>query len=222
MLMSTTKDCYYVVDLLAPYQRGGKIGLYSGAGVGKNVIIMELIKNRKNKCALVYGQMNEPPGSCAHVGLTRLTVAEHFRDAEGQDVPLFIDNIFLFYTGPGPATTFAHLDATTVLSRQMGTMFMLLNCMRASHSIQVKRCSEAINDLNVALEAEPSLYKAYWSRASVLRHLCRKSSSLSSLLSSIRNKNHNTQRFVNITARSSTAYDFENNDSAHRVYSTIS
>ncbi|CAL5409061.1 unnamed protein product [Camellia sinensis] len=125
-----------VVDLLAPYQRGGKIGLFGGAGVGKTVLIMELINNvakahggfsvfagvsertqegndlyremiesgviklgekqAESKCALVYGQMNEPPGARARarVGLTGLTVAEHFRDAEGQDVLLFIDNIF--------------------------------------------------------------------------------------------------------------------------------
>ncbi|KAG6601834.1 ATP synthase subunit beta, mitochondrial, partial [Cucurbita argyrosperma subsp. sororia] len=125
-----------VVDLLAPYQRGGKIGLFGGAGVGKTVLIMELINNvakahggfsvfagvgertregndlyremiesgviklgdkqADSKCALVYGQMNEPPGARARVGLTGLTVAEHFRDAEGQDVLLFIDNIFRF------------------------------------------------------------------------------------------------------------------------------
>ncbi|KAI5069160.1 hypothetical protein GOP47_0015461 [Adiantum capillus-veneris] len=203
-----------VVDLLAPYQRGGKIGLFGGAGVGKTVLIMELINNiakahggfsvfagvgertregydlyremiesgviklgekqAESKCALVYGQMNEPPGARARVGLTGLTVAEHFRDAEGQDVLLFIDNIFRFtqansevsallgripsavgyqptlatdlgglqeritttrkgsitsvqaiyvpaddLTDPAPATTFAHLDATTVLSRQI-------------------------------------------------------------------------------------------------------
>uniref|UniRef100_A0A804IPD2 ATP synthase subunit beta n=1 Tax=Musa acuminata subsp. malaccensis TaxID=214687 RepID=A0A804IPD2_MUSAM len=123
-----------VVDLLTPYQRGGKIGLFGGAGVGKTVLIMELINNvakahggfsvfsgvgkrtregndlyremiesgviklgdKQSKCALVYGQMNEPPGARARVGLTGLTVAEHFRDAEGQDVLLFIDNIFRF------------------------------------------------------------------------------------------------------------------------------
>merc|ERR1711920_40232 len=201
-----------VVDLLAPYQRGGKIGLFGGAGVGKTVLIMELINNiakahggfsvfagvgertregndlykemieggviklgaqaAESKCTLVYGQMNEPPGARARVGLTGLTVAEYFRDAEGQDVLLFVDNIFRFtqansevsallgripsavgyqptlatdlgglqeritsttkgsitsvqaiyvpaddLTDPAPATTFAHLDATTVLSR---------------------------------------------------------------------------------------------------------
>ncbi|KAL7605690.1 hypothetical protein Lser_V15G19807 [Lactuca serriola] len=206
-----------VVDLLAPYQRGGKIGLFGGAGVGKTVLIMELINNiakahggfsvfagvgertregndlyremiesgviklgdqqMESKCALVYGQMNEPPGSRARVGLTGLTVAEHFRDAEGQDVLLFVDNIFRFtqansevsallgripsavgyqptlatdlgglqeritttkkgsitsvqaiyvpaddLTDPAPATTFAHLDATTVLSRQISEL----------------------------------------------------------------------------------------------------
>jgi F-type H+-transporting ATPase subunit beta len=197
-----------VVDLLAPYQRGGKIGLFGGAGVGKTVIIMELINNVANggvsvfggvgertregndlylemqesklsdgnpvisRAALVYGQMNEPPGARARVGLSALTVAEHFRDEEGKDVLLFIDNIFRFVqansevsallgrmpsavgyqptlgtdigelqeritttkrgsitsvqaiyvpaddlTDPAPATTFAHLDATTVLNR---------------------------------------------------------------------------------------------------------
>jgi F-type H+-transporting ATPase subunit beta len=205
-----------VVDLLAPYSKGGKIGLFGGAGVGKTVVIMELINNiamkhggfsvfagvgertregndlyhemiaggviKKNKApgskaALVYGQMNEPPGSRARVGLTGLTVAEYFRDEEGQDVLLFIDNIFRFtqacsevsallgripsavgyqptlatdlgalqerittttkgsitsvqaiyvpaddLTDPAPATTFAHLDATTVLSRQIAEL----------------------------------------------------------------------------------------------------
>jgi len=199
-----------VVDLLAPYAKGGKIGLFGGAGVGKTVLIMELINNvakahggfsvfagvgertregndlyeemkeskvidlegSGSKVALVYGQMNEPPGARARVALTGLTVAEYFRDAEGQDVLLFIDNIFRFtqagsevsallgripsavgyqptlatdmgtmqeritttktgsitsvqaiyvpaddLTDPAPATTFAHLDATTVLSR---------------------------------------------------------------------------------------------------------
>lgn len=202
-----------VVDLLAPYARGGKIGLFGGAGVGKTVLIQELINNvakahggysvfagvgertregndlyhemiesgvinlkdqSKSRCALVYGQMNEPPGARARVGLTGLTVAEYFRDEEGKDVLLFIDNIFRFtqacsevsallgripsavgyqptlatdlgalqeritttkkgsitsvqavyvpaddLTDPAPATTFAHLDATTVLSRAL-------------------------------------------------------------------------------------------------------
>merc|ERR1712063_15471 len=196
-----------VVDLLAPYAKGGKIGLFGGAGVGKTVVIMELIHNialkhggysvfagvgertregndlyhemigsgviRENKApgskaALVYGQMNEPPGARARVGLTGLTVAEYFRDEEGQDVLLFVDNIFRFTqagsevsallgripsavgyqptlatdlaqlqerittTQKGsitsvqavhvPATTFAHLDATTVLSRQIAEL----------------------------------------------------------------------------------------------------
>merc|ERR1712216_219595 len=199
-----------VVDLLNPYAKGGKIGLFGGAGVGKTVLIMELINNvaknhggfsvfagvgertregndlyhemiesgvivldsTNSKAALVYGQMNEPPGARARVGLTGLTVAEYFRDYEGQDVLLFVDNIFRFtqansevsallgripsavgyqptlatdlgglqeritttrsgsitsvqaiyvpaddLTDPAPATTFAHLDATTVLSR---------------------------------------------------------------------------------------------------------
>lgn len=195
-----------VIDLLAPYAKGGKIGLFGGAGVGKTVLIEELINNiaqehggysvftgvgersregndlihdmRESgvieKTALVFGQMNEPPGSRMRVGLTGLTVAEYFRDSLGQDVLLFIDNIFRFIqagsevsallgripsavgyqptlatdigalqeritstkkgsitsvqaiyvpaddlTDPAPATTFAHLDATTVLSRQM-------------------------------------------------------------------------------------------------------
>jgi F-type H+-transporting ATPase subunit beta len=185
-----------VVDLLTPYPKGGKIGLFGGAGVGKTVIIMELINNIANlyhemvesgvinlkdlaqsKVALIYGQMNEPPGARARVGLTGLTVAEHFRDTEGQDVLLFIDNIFRFtqagsevsallgripsavgyqptlgtdmgalqeritsttkgsitsvqaiyvpaddLTDPAPATAFSHLDATTVLSRQIAEL----------------------------------------------------------------------------------------------------
>ena len=201
-----------VVDLLAPYAKGGKIGLFGGAGVGKTVTIMELINNiakahggfsvfagvgertrvgndlyhemiesgvikpdgKGSKAALVYGQMNEPPGARARVALTGLTVAEYFRDKEGQDVLFFVDNIFRFtqagsevsallgripsavgyqptlatdmgnlqeritstdkgsitsvqaiyvpaddLTDPAPATSFAHLDATTVLSRQI-------------------------------------------------------------------------------------------------------
>jgi F-type H+-transporting ATPase subunit beta len=198
-----------VVDLLAPYLKGGKIGLFGGAGVGKTVLIMELIHNIAmehggfsvfggvgertregndlwlemkesgviDRTALIYGQMNEPPGARARVGLTALTVAEYFRDEEGQDVLLFIDNIFRFtqagaevsallgripsavgyqptlgtdlgelqeritstkkgsitsvqaiyvpaddLTDPAPATTFAHLDATTVLSRQIAEL----------------------------------------------------------------------------------------------------
>jgi F-type H+-transporting ATPase subunit beta len=198
-----------VVDLLAPYARGGKIGLFGGAGVGKTVIIQELINNIAKqhggysvfggvgertregndlwlemkesgvigKTALVYGQMNEPPGARARVALSALTVAEYFRDEEGKDVLLFIDNIFRFtqansevsallgrmpsavgyqptlstdlgelqeritstkkgsitsvqaiyvpaddLTDPAPATTFAHLDATTVLSRQIAEL----------------------------------------------------------------------------------------------------
>ena len=204
-----------VIDLLAPYSKGGKIGLFGGAGVGKTVIIMELINNiakahggfsvfagvgertregndlyhemiesgviklegKGSKAALIYGQMNEPPGARARVGLTGLTVAEYFRDKEGQDVLFFIDNIFRFtqagsevsallgripsavgyqptlatdmgnlqeritttnkgsitsvqaiyvpaddLTDPSPATSFAHLDATTVLSRQIAEL----------------------------------------------------------------------------------------------------
>ncbi len=198
-----------VVDLIAPYAKGGKIGLFGGAGVGKTVLIMELINNVAkqhggisvftgvgertregndlynemkesgviNKTALVYGQMNEPPGARMRVGLSGLTMAEYFRDKEGQDVLLFIDNIYRFtqagsevsallgrmpsavgyqptlatemgalqeritstkrgsitsvqaayvpagdLTDPAPATTFAHLDATTVLSRSIASL----------------------------------------------------------------------------------------------------
>lgn len=198
-----------VVDLLAPYPKGGKIGLFGGAGVGKSVIVMELIRSIAaehggvsvfggvgertregndlwleligsgviNKTALVFGQMNEPPGARLRVGLSALTMAEYFRDEEGKDVLLFIDNIFRFVqagaevstslgrmpsavgyqpnlatemaelqeritstkrgsitsvqavyvpaddlTDPAPATTFSHLDATTVLSRQIAEL----------------------------------------------------------------------------------------------------
>ncbi|MDD3429364.1 MAG: F0F1 ATP synthase subunit beta [Oscillospiraceae bacterium] len=198
-----------VIDLIAPYAKGGKIGLFGGAGVGKTVLIQELINNVAkehgglsvftgvgertregndlynemtesgviNKTALVYGQMNEPPGARMRVALSGLTMAEYFRDREGQDVLLFIDNIFRFtqagsevsallgrmpsavgyqptlatemgalqeritstkkgsitsvqavyvpaddLTDPAPATTFAHLDATTVLSRQISSL----------------------------------------------------------------------------------------------------
>ena len=205
-----------VIDLLAPYAKGGKVGLFGGAGVGKTVLIMELINNiakahggfsvfagvgertregndlyhemmesgvinledpSKSKVALVYGQMNEPPGARARVGLTGLTLAEYFRDQEGQDVLFFVDNVFRFtqagsevsallgripsavgyqptlatdmgamqeritstkkgsitsvqaiyvpaddLTDPAPATSFAHLDATTVLSRQIAEL----------------------------------------------------------------------------------------------------
>lgn len=134
-----------VVDLLAPYPRGGKIGLFGGAGVGKTVVIMELINNiakahggysvfagvgersregndlfremqeskvidieGTSKAALVYGQMNEPPGARARVALTGLTVAEYFRDSSGQDVLLFVDNIFRFsQAGPSTAAPFS-------------------------------------------------------------------------------------------------------------------
>ncbi|MBP0960511.1 MAG: F0F1 ATP synthase subunit beta [Oscillospiraceae bacterium] len=198
-----------VIDLIAPYLKGGKIGLFGGAGVGKTVLIQELINNVANqhggisvftgvgertregndlynemkdsgvidKTVLVYGQMNEPPGARMRVGLSGLTMAEYFRDVEGQDVLLFIDNIFRFtqagsevsallgrmpsavgyqptlatemgalqeritstnkgsitsvqavyvpaddLTDPAPATTFAHLDATTVLSRSISSL----------------------------------------------------------------------------------------------------
>ena len=174
-----------VVDLLAPYAKGGKIGLFGGAGVGKTVLIMELIRNIAyehggysvfagvgersregndlwnemnesgviNKTALVFGQMNEPPGARLRVPLSGLTIAENFRDESGQDVLLFIDNIFRFtqagselqeritstrngsvtsvqaiyvpaddLTDPAPATTFAHLDATTVLDRAISEL----------------------------------------------------------------------------------------------------
>jgi F-type H+-transporting ATPase subunit beta len=137
-----------VVDLIAPFVKGGKIGLFGGAGVGKTVVIQELINNVAkghggrsvfcgvgertregndlylefkeaeilDKVALIYGQMNEPPGARLRVGLSGLTIAEYFRDRENADVLVFIDNIFRF-TDPAPATAFAHLDATVVLSR---------------------------------------------------------------------------------------------------------
>ena len=153
-----------VVDLLCPYQKGGKIGLFGGAGVGKTVLIQELIRNIATehggysvftgvgertregndlyhemmesgvieKTTMVFGQMNEPPGARMRVGLAGLTMAEYFRDKGGKDVLLFIDNIYRFtqavqavyvpaddLTDPAPATTFAHLDATTVLSRSI-------------------------------------------------------------------------------------------------------
>jgi F-type H+-transporting ATPase subunit beta len=205
-----------VIDLLAPYIRGGKIGLFGGAGVGKTVLLIELIRNvakerggfsvfagvgertregndlykemqeggviktdklEESQCVLVYGQMNEPPGARARVALSALSISEYFRDEEGRDVLLFIDNIFRFtqagsevsallgrmpsavgyqptlstemgalqeritstskgsitsvqaiyvpaddLTDPAPATTFAHLDATTVLSRQIAEL----------------------------------------------------------------------------------------------------
>ncbi len=211
--LSTSSEVLFtgikVIDLIEPYAKGGKIGLFGGAGVGKTVLIQELINNIAkghgglsvfagvgertregrdlydemresgviNKTALVYGQMNEPPGARLRVGLTALTMAEHFRDKEGQDVLLFIDNIFRFtqagaevsallgrmpsavgyqpnlatemgmlqeritstktgsitsvqavyvpaddLTDPAPATTFSHLDATTVLSRQIASL----------------------------------------------------------------------------------------------------
>lgn len=213
-----------VVDLLAPYVKGGKIGLFGGAGVGKTVIIMELINNIAkahggysvfggvgertregndlwhemkdsgvlNKACLVYGQMNEPPGARFRVGLSALTAAEYFRDEEGKDVLLFIDNIFRFlqagsevssllgrmpsavgyqptlatdmgqlqeritsttkgsitsvqavyvpaddYTDPAPATTFAHLDATTELSRSIAEkgIYPAVNPLTSSSTI---------------------------------------------------------------------------------------
>src|SRR6266705_2102903 len=157
-----------VIDLIAPFVKGGKIGLFGGAGVGKTVIIQELIHNVAmghggrsvfcgvgertregndlylemkesgvlKSCSLIYGQMNEPPGARLRVGLTGLTVAEYFRDVEGQDVLVFIDNIFRFtqagsevaallgrrpsavdLTDPAPAPAFSHLAATVVLDR---------------------------------------------------------------------------------------------------------
>ena len=142
-----------VVDLLAPYIKGGKIGLFGGAGVGKTVLIQELINNIAQehggisvfagvgertregndlyyemsdsgvikKTAMVFGQMNEPPGARMRVALSGLTMAEYFRDEEGQDVLLFIDNID-DYTDPAPATTFVHLDSTTNLERKLTEM----------------------------------------------------------------------------------------------------
>ena len=163
-----------VIDLLAPYLKGGKVGLFGGAGVGKTVLIQELIHNIAQehggisvftgvgertregndlywemkesgvieKTAMVFGQMNEPPGARMRVALTGLTIAEYFRDVEGQDVLLFIDNIFRItstkkgsvtsiqaiyvpaddYTDPAPATAFAHLDSTTNLERKLTQM----------------------------------------------------------------------------------------------------
>ena len=141
-----------VIDLLAPYVRGGKIGLFGGAGVGKTVLIQELIHNIAQghngisvftgvgertregndmyyemkasgvleKTAMVYGQMNEPPGARMRVALTGLTIAEYFRDVKGQDVLLFIDNIFRFtQAGSEVSAPFAHLDATTNLERRL-------------------------------------------------------------------------------------------------------
>ncbi len=139
-----------VIDLLIPFPKGGKMGLFGGAGVGKTVILMELINNIAKqhggisvfagvgertregndlyqemkeagvleKAGLVYGQMNEPPGARARVALTALTCAEYFRDEEGQDVLLFVDNM----TDPAPATTFSHLGGTLVLSRQIAEL----------------------------------------------------------------------------------------------------
>ena len=157
-----------VVDLICPYAKGGKIGLFGGAGVGKTVLIMELINNVAkahggisvftgvgertregndlynemigsgviNKTAMVYGQMNEPPGARMRVGLSGLTMAEYFRDVKHQDVLLFIDNIFRFTqagsevsallgrmpSAVGYHTTFAHLDATTALDRSIASL----------------------------------------------------------------------------------------------------
>ncbi|MFQ5949458.1 MAG: F0F1 ATP synthase subunit beta, partial [Nitrospiria bacterium] len=208
-VVSTLETGIKVVDLLAPYAKGGKVGLFGGAGVGKTVIIMELIRNIAtehggysvfagvgertregndlyvemtesgvlDKTVLAFGQMNEPPGARLRIGLSALTMAEYFRDEKGQDVLLFIDNIFRFVqagsevsallgrmpsavgyqpslgtemgelqeritsttkgsitsvqaiyvpaddiTDPAPATTFTHLDATTVLSRQIAEL----------------------------------------------------------------------------------------------------
>ncbi len=246
-----------VVDLLTPYAKGGKIGLFGGAGVGKTVIIMELINNIAkahggysvfagvgertregndlyhemiesgvitadgpgSKAALVYGQMNEPPGARARVGLSGLTVAEYFRDEEGQDVLFFVDNIFRFtqagsevsallgripsavgyqptlatdlgtleeritstkkgsitsvqaiyvpaddLTDPAPATTFSHLDATTVLSRQIAELGIypavdpleldIAHARRADHRRGAlpgrARCAAGVADLQIA------------------------------------------------------------------------
>ena len=151
-----------IIDLLMPYMKGGKIGLFGGAGVGKTVLVQELIHNIAtnhnglsvfagvgertregndlyhemvaggviNKTALVFGQMNEPPGARMRVGLTALTMAEYFRDKKHQDVLLFIDNIYRFTqagsevsaTDPAPAATFTHLDAKTVLDRKIASL----------------------------------------------------------------------------------------------------
>ena len=226
-----------VIDLLAPYSKGGKIGLFGGAGVGKTVLIMELINNvakahggysvfagvgertregndlyhemiesgrhqarrSRSKVALVYGQMNEPPGARARVGLSGLTVAEYFRDEEGQDVLFFVDNIFRFtqagsevsallgripsavgyqptlatdmgtlqeritstkkgsitsvqaiyvpaddLTDPAPATSFAHLDATTVLNRAIAELgiYPAVDPLDSTSRVLIQRSSE--------------------------------------------------------------------------------
>ncbi len=242
-----------VVDLLAPYAKGGKIGLFGGAGVGKTVLIMELInniakghggysvfagvgertregndlyhemiesgviklENDESKAALVYGQMNEPPGARARVALTGLTLAEYFRDEEGQDVLLFVDNIFRFtqagsevsallgripsavgyqptlstdmgalqeritstnkgsitsvqaiyvpaddLTDPAPATSFAHLDATTVLSRQIAELgiYPAVDPLDSTSRILDPRVTGE-NHYNVARKVQETLQK---------------------------------------------------------------
>ncbi len=245
-----------VVDLIAPYAKGGKIGLFGGAGVGKTVLIMELINNVAkahggfsvfagvgertregndlyhemiesgvikldgpgSKAALVYGQMNEPPGARARVGLTGLTLAEYFRDQEGQDVLFFIDNIFRFtqagsevsallgripsavgyqptlatdmgnlqeritstkkgsitsvqaiyvpaddLTDPAPATSFAHLDATTVLSRQISELgiYPAVDPLDSTSRILDPRIiGEEHYDIATAVQRELQAYKS--------------------------------------------------------------
>ena len=239
-----------VIDLIAPFVKGGKIGLFGGAGVGKTVVIMELINNVQRghggksvfsgvgertregndlylemkesgvlgSCALIYGQMNEPPGARLRVGLTGLTVAEYFRDVEGQDVLLFIDNIFRFtqagsevsallgrmpsavgyqptlgtemgdlqeritstkkgsitsvqaiyvpaddLTDPAPATAFAHLDATVVLSRaiaELGIYPAVDPLDSASRILDPQYVGERHYNVTVAVQRTLQRYKA--------------------------------------------------------------
>jgi len=239
-----------VIDLIAPFVKGGKIGLFGGAGVGKTVVIMELINNVQKghggksvfsgvgertregndlylemkesgvlgSCALIYGQMNEPPGARLRVGLTGLTVAEYFRDVEGQDVLLFIDNIFRFtqagsevsallgrmpsavgyqptlgtemgdlqeritstkkgsitsvqaiyvpaddLTDPAPATAFAHLDATVVLSRaiaELGIYPAVDPLDSASRILDPQYVGERHYNVTVAVQRTLQRYKA--------------------------------------------------------------
>ena len=258
-----------VIDLLEPYLKGGKIGLFGGAGVGKTVVIMELINNiamkhggvsvfagvgertregndlwiemqesgvldptdwTKSKVALIYGQMTEPPGARLRVGLTGLTVAEYFRDEEGQDVLLFVDNIFRFtqagsevsallgrmpsavgyqpnlasemgalqeritstnkgsitsvqaiyvpaddYTDPAPATTFAHLDATTNLSRAISELASIRPSIRW-HRVRVFS-TRASSATNITVLRSPS------NRSFSATKICRTSSRFSALTS---------------------------------------
>ncbi|KAL8157520.1 hypothetical protein AgCh_002289 [Apium graveolens] len=188
-----------VVDLLAPYQRGGKIGLFGGAGVGKTVLIMELINNvakahggfsvfagvgertregndlyremiesgviklgekqSESKCALVYGQMNEPPGARARVGLTGLTVAEHFRDAEGQDVLLFIDNIFRFTQVQMPLQEDFNLISSLVCNHHYISCFYICTSYRLTQRCLL--CWVVFHLLSVINQLWPLILEAF-------------------------------------------------------------